>query len=105
LFITMPLLPAPSGYLLEAGTDLVAVFKLLGHSTIQTMMRYAHHAKTALHEAVNRVSVTQFGTTTTTTTKAETQGGNGRAGGAQPVYLLVPEAGIEPAHPVKDTGF
>jgi integrase len=54
---------------LRAGTDLVAVSKLLGHSTIQTTMRYAHHAKSALHEAVNRVSVSQFGTTTTATTK------------------------------------
>lgn len=54
---------------LQAGTDIVAVSRLLGHSTIQTTMRYAHHAKTALHDAVNRVSVTQFTTTTRTTTK------------------------------------
>ena len=54
--------------LLQAGTDIVTVSKLLGHSTIQTTMRYLHHAKTALHEAVNTVSVTQFGTTTGSTT-------------------------------------
>ncbi|HSF69232.1 MAG TPA: tyrosine-type recombinase/integrase, partial [Nitrospira sp.] len=49
---------------LRVGTDLVAVSRFLGHSTIQTTMRYAHHAKSALHQAVNRVSVTHFGTTT-----------------------------------------
>lgn len=54
---------------IQAGTDIVAVSRLLGHSTILTTMRYAHHAKTALHDAVNRVSVTQFSTTTRTTTK------------------------------------
>lgn len=52
----------------QAGTDIVAVSRLLGHCTITTTMRYAHHAKTALHDAVNRVSVTQFATTTRTTT-------------------------------------
>jgi integrase len=57
--------------LLQAGTDIVTVSKLLGHSTIQTTMRYLHHAKTALHEAVNTVSISQFGTTTPTTTKQE----------------------------------
>ena len=36
-------------------------------------MRYAHHAKSALHGAVDRVSVTHFGTTTTTTTKTVEQ--------------------------------
>jgi integrase len=50
--------------LLQHGVDIVAVSRLLGHSTIQTTMRYAHHAKTALHEAVNRISVSHFGTTT-----------------------------------------
>jgi len=48
----------------QAGTDIVAVSRLLGHSTILTTIRYAHHAKTALHDAVNRVSVTQFAATT-----------------------------------------
>lgn len=57
--------------LLQAGTDIVTVSKLLGHSTIQTTMRYLHHAKTALHDAVNTVSVIQLGTTTGTTTKAD----------------------------------
>lgn len=54
---------------LQAGTDIVTVSKLLGHSTIVTTMRYLHHAKTALHSAVNTVSISQFGTTTRTTTK------------------------------------
>ena len=57
--------------LLRAGSDIVTVSKLLGHSTILTTMRYLHHAKTALHEAVNSVSVIRFGTTTGTTTEAE----------------------------------
>src|SRR5262245_22901813 len=57
--------------LLQAGTDIVTVSKLLGHSTITTTMRYTHHAKTALHDAVNTVRVSQFGTTTRTTTKGE----------------------------------
>jgi site-specific recombinase XerD len=55
--------------LLQAGTDIVTVSKLLGHSTITTTMRYAHHAKGALADAVNTVSISQFGSTTTTTTK------------------------------------
>jgi site-specific recombinase XerD len=55
--------------LLQNGIDIVTGSKLLGHSTIQTTMRYLHLAKTAMREAVNVVSVTQFGTTTTTTTK------------------------------------
>ena len=57
--------------LLQAGADIVTVSKLLGHSTIQTTMRYIHHAKTALHEAVNTVSVIRFGTTTGTTTRPD----------------------------------
>jgi len=57
--------------LLQAGTDIVTVSKLLGHSSIITTMRYLHHAKTALHTAVNTVSVSSFGTTTTATTKLE----------------------------------
>jgi len=57
--------------LLRQGVDIVSVSKILGHSTITTTMRYLHHAKTALHEAVNVVSISQFGTTTGTTTKQE----------------------------------
>jgi integrase len=56
--------------LLQNGIDIVTLSKLLGHSTIQTTMRYLHLAKTAMREAVNVVSVMQFGTTTTATTKA-----------------------------------
>ena len=55
---------------LQAGTDIVTVSKLLGHSTIQTTMRYIHLVKDQLHQAVNRVSISRFGTTTTATTKA-----------------------------------
>ena len=57
--------------LLRQGVDIVSVSKILGHSTITTTMRYLHHAKTALHKAVNTVSVIRFGTTTGTTTKPE----------------------------------
>lgn len=64
--------------LLQAGTDIVTVSKLLGHSTITTTMRYAHHAKGALANAVNVVSISQFATTTTTTTKT-IAGVNGQA--------------------------
>jgi len=59
--------------LLRHGVDIVSVSKILGHSTIMTTMRYLHHAKTALHSAVNTVSISQFGTTTTATTKAPEQ--------------------------------
>jgi integrase len=55
--------------LLQNAIDIVTVSKLLGHSSIQTTMRYLHLAKTAMREAVNVVSVTQFGTSTRTTTK------------------------------------
>jgi len=63
--------------LLQAGTDIVTVSKLLGHSTITTTMRYLHHAKTALHEAVNTVSVTQFEMATTVATKPNVKTGGG----------------------------
>jgi hypothetical protein len=56
----------------------VTVSKLLGHLTLQTTMRYVHLVRSLLHEAVNLVSVTNFGgkdekvsrTTTTLTTTA-----------------------------------
>jgi integrase len=57
--------------LLRHGVDIVSVSKILGHSTITTTMRYLHHAKTALHEAVNLVRVTQFGMATTVATKPD----------------------------------
>jgi len=60
--------------LLHAGTDIVTVSKLLGHSTITTTMRYAHHAKGALADAVNTVSISQFGTTTPATIKPVVSG-------------------------------
>ena len=64
--------------LLRQGVDIVTVSKLLGHSTLQTTMRYVHLVRSQLHEAVNLVSVTTFGgkvekvarTTTTMTTIA-----------------------------------
>ena len=46
---------------LLAGVDLVAVSKILGHSTIQTTMRYLHLAKNHLSEAINRGSVADLG--------------------------------------------
>jgi len=63
--------------LLRAGVDIVTVSKILGHSVLQTTMRYIHFVKSHLHEAVNQVSVSRFaeaektvvGTTTRTTTK------------------------------------
>ena len=55
--------------LLQRGVDIITVSKLLGHSTILTTQRYAHHAKNSLHEAV---AALDFGTTTRTTTKDET---------------------------------
>jgi integrase len=64
--------------LLQAGTDIVTVSRLLGHSTITTTMRYAHHAKTALHDAVNRVSISRLRTTTTTTTEIDVAAHGGK---------------------------
>ncbi len=69
--------------LLLRGADIVTVSKLLGHSTLQTTMRYVHLVKDQLHQAVNLMSVSQFvgegqkpsGTTTTTTTKPKKQEG------------------------------
>jgi hypothetical protein len=62
---------------LTPGVDIVTVSKILGHSVLQTSMRYIHFVKSHLHEAVNQVSVSRFaegektrvGTTTRTTTK------------------------------------
>ncbi len=45
---------------LREGTDIVTVSRLLGHSVLQTTMRYVHLVKNQLHEAVNRVSVVNF---------------------------------------------
>lgn len=63
--------------LLLRGADIVTVSKLLGHSTLQTTMRYVHLVKDQLHQAVNLMNVSHFaensqqqaGTTTRTTTK------------------------------------
>ena len=60
--------------LLQRGVDIISVSKLLGHSTIVTTQRYAHHLKSALADAVNVATISRFGTTTTTTTKAPAQG-------------------------------
>jgi integrase len=46
--------------LLQKGVDIVTVSRLLGHSTIQTTMRYLHLVKDQLHQAVNRVSIAKF---------------------------------------------
>ncbi len=42
---------------LRAGVDIVTVSKILGHSTIQTTMRYLHLVETQLTEAINKGSV------------------------------------------------
>ena len=43
--------------LLHNGVDIVTVSKILGHSTIQTTMRYLHLVKSQMHDAVNKVSL------------------------------------------------
>jgi len=47
--------------LLRAGVDIFTVSKILGHSTIQTTMRYLHLVKDQLHDAVNKVSLDSLG--------------------------------------------
>jgi integrase len=58
---------------LLAGVDIVTVSKILGHSTIQTTMRYLHLVRSHLHEAINKGSIaaeeTRNGTGSKTGTK------------------------------------
>jgi integrase len=42
---------------LLGGVDIVTVSKILGHSTIQTTMRYLHLVQSHLHEAINKGSI------------------------------------------------
>ena len=44
---------------LLAGVDIVTVSKILGHSTIQTTMRYLHLVQDHMQEAINRGSLRQ----------------------------------------------
>ena len=44
---------------LLAGVDIVTVSKILGHSTIQTTMRYLHLVQDHMQEAINRGSLKQ----------------------------------------------
>ena len=46
--------------LLHNGVDIVTVSKILGHSTIQTTMRYLHLVKSQMHHAVNKVSLKEL---------------------------------------------
>lgn len=46
-----------ASYLVQAGANLVAIQGLLGHSEIQTTMRYAHINDTVLREAINILNV------------------------------------------------
>ena len=41
--------------MIEAGADLVTVSKILGHSTIQMTMRYAHPTPENMRQAVERL--------------------------------------------------
>jgi hypothetical protein len=41
--------------MIEAGVDLVTVSKILGHSTIQMTMRYAHPTPENMQRAVDRL--------------------------------------------------
>ena len=58
---------------LLAGVDIVTVSKILGHSTIQTTMRYLHLVQSHLHEAINKGGLaageSPIGTATKTATK------------------------------------
>ncbi len=46
---------------LMAGVDIVTVSKILGHTTIQTTMRYAHLVKSHVEDAINRGSLEESG--------------------------------------------
>ena len=46
---------------LMAGVDIVTVSKILGHTTIQTTMRYAHLVKSHVEDAINRGSLEERG--------------------------------------------
>jgi integrase len=64
--------------LLQAGVDIVTVSKLLGHSNIQTTLRYAHLVKGALHAAANRASLPTATTETGTGSKTGSDVQSGR---------------------------
>ena len=49
-----------ASWLVMAGVDLVAVQKLLGHSSIKTTMRYAHLAPGHMQKAVNQIETRIF---------------------------------------------
>ncbi len=50
-----------ASWLVMAGVDLVAVQKLLGHSSIKTTMRYAHLAPGHMQKAVNQIGTREVG--------------------------------------------
>jgi site-specific recombinase XerD len=74
-----------------AGVDLVTVKDFLGHSDIQTTMRYAHLAPAHVKSAINLGSLGQ--TLTASITKEWSEG----EGGVQVPDFMARPAGIEPA--------
>ncbi len=81
-----------------AGVDLVSVKAFLGHSSIETTMRYSHLAPGHLQSAITKGSLDPTLTTTRTPTRTKGPETEGQKGGAmQPLDFVVRPAGIEPA--------
>jgi hypothetical protein len=76
-----------------AGVDLGSVKEILGHSDIQTTLRYAHLAPEHLRDEVNR------GNLSGTVSKTVTNQDGKRGGDIQPINSLVRPEGLEPPTP------
>ena len=86
-----------------AGVDLVTLKELLGHSSITTTMRYAHLLPGHVRESVNKGSLESNREKTGSWPRGYQRAATMEY--TQPLEILVPGAGIEPAPPFRETGF